>query len=98
VPLVEELAVDLATLRVTRATAPAGGDLLFAGRAGSYWSRSEFNNWRNRVWKPTMESLATEERLKTARPYDCRGSFVSLHFARGRVRSKSRRGLGTRPQ
>lgn len=35
---------------------------------------------RARVWRPVLESLATEKRpehLATAVPYGCRGSFVS---------------------
>ncbi len=60
--------------------------LVFPTLDGRHWSRSDFNNWRNRVWKPIMQNLATAdrlERLATARPYDCRGSFVSLHLRAG---------------
>src|SRR5207244_3538044 len=49
--------------------------------------RSQYNNWRSRVWKPVMEALASGEppqpRLAAARPYDCRGSFVSLQLRAG---------------
>ncbi len=36
--------------------------------------------------RPSFESLAVERRMKrlrTARPYDCRGSLVSLHLRAG---------------
>jgi integrase len=60
--------------------------LVFPGQDGKPWSRSQFGNWRARVWKPVMGSLATEKRLahlERAIPYDCRGSFVSLHLRAG---------------
>lgn len=60
--------------------------LVFPGQDGKPWSRTQANNWRGRVWKPTLEALAAEiklDRLATAIPYDCRGSFVSLHLRAG---------------
>lgn len=49
-----------------------------------YWSRSEFNNWRNRVWKPIVGRVAKGHPASgSGRPYDCRGSFVSLHLRAG---------------
>lgn len=60
--------------------------LVFPGRDEEPWSRTEANNWRARVWRPVLESLAAEKRLEhlaAAVPYDCRGSFVSLHLRAG---------------
>lgn len=60
--------------------------LLFPGPSGSPWTRTQLNNWRGRVWRPTLEAVAADtglERLATAIPYDCRGSFVSLHLRAG---------------
>jgi integrase len=65
---------------------PADDKLVFPSADGEPWSRSQANNWRARVWRPVLESLATERRLAhlaTAIPYDCRGSFVSLHLRAG---------------
>jgi integrase len=61
--------------------------LVFPATGGGPWSRSEFNNWRNRVWHPILKDLASADgslaSLATARPYDCRGSFVSMHLRAG---------------
>jgi hypothetical protein len=60
---------------------------VFPAEDGGHWSQSQYNNWRNRIWKPAMETLAGGEppqpQLATTRPYDCRGSFVSLHLRAG---------------
>jgi len=85
VPLVEPLAHDL-SLWWKANDEPGDTTLVFAGPDGAPWSRSQANNWRARVWRPVLESLAKEkklERLKDAIPYDCRGSFVSLHLRAG---------------
>jgi integrase len=85
-PMVMPLHVDLQEYRL-ELDMPPNDTLLFPSRSGTYWSRSEFNNWRNRVWKPITTDLAEAGRalrpLATARPYDCRGSFVSLHLRAG---------------
>ena len=84
VPLVAPLHADLEYLR-----SHCRGheeDLVFPATGGGYWSRSDFNNWRNRVWKPVVRRLAKAdglERLARTRPYDCRASFVSLHLRAG---------------
>lgn len=82
-PLVEQLAADLADLRAARGSV-TDADLVFPARDGGYWSPSQYNNWRRRVWKKAMKNLAEgkppQPLLATARPYDCRGSFVSLHL------------------
>jgi integrase len=84
VPLVAPLRADIEYLRdYTRA---GEEDLIFPASAGGYWSRSDFNNWRGRIWKPIVQRLAKAdglERLATTRPYDCRASFVSLHLRAG---------------
>jgi integrase len=86
VPLVAPLQSDLDHLRWACGL-PTGDRLVIPATDGNYWSRSEFNNWRNRVWKPILEDLAIGEdslgRLAKARPYDCRGTFVSLHLRAG---------------
>lgn len=61
--------------------------LLFPASDGDVWSPSEFNNWRKRVWKPVVVALAKAEprlaSIASTRPYDCRGSFVSMHLLAG---------------
>ena len=80
-PLLE----DLDALRFA-SSMPQAADLVLPSQDGDYWSRSEFNNWRNRVWKPVLEDIAGHHTLASignARPYDCRGTFVSLHLRAG---------------
>ncbi|MDQ2761136.1 MAG: tyrosine-type recombinase/integrase [Actinomycetota bacterium] len=86
VPLLSPLLDDLIALKIKRGM-PADLELVLPAKDGGHWSRSEFNNWRNRVWKPALERLVTGDpalaRIAAARPYDCRGSFVSLHLRAG---------------
>jgi integrase len=86
VPLVGPLQNDLDTLRWTFGL-PDNNRLVIPASDGGHWTRSELNNWRNRVWSPAVAWLAdgdpTLASLATARPYDCRGSFVSLHLRAG---------------
>jgi integrase len=86
VPLVAPLQTDLREYQLA-CDMPPKDALILPARSGSYWSRSELNNWRNRVWKPITLKLAESDRalrpLATATPYDCRGSFVSLHLRAG---------------
>jgi len=85
VPLVEPLRQELDLWkRISRAKSDEA--LVFPGPKGGPWTRTQTNNWRGRVWRPTLESLAAEtklDRLGKAIPYDCRGSFVSLHLRAG---------------
>jgi integrase len=85
-PLVEQLAADLADLRAARGET-TDADLVFPASDGGYWSPSQYGNWRRRVWKPILKKLAEgkppQPQLMKARPYDCRGSFVSLHLRAG---------------
>jgi integrase len=86
VPLTGALQTDLDDLR-WKCALPENDRLVIPASDGGMWSRSEFNNWRNRVWKPVLSELAAGDpaltRLAKARPYDCRGSFVSLHLRAG---------------
>jgi integrase len=86
VPLAQPLATDMAEFRYAL-NAPSDDALVFAAADRDCWSRSDWNNWRNRVWNPTMSGLAQGEealqRLATAVPYDCRASFVSLYLRAG---------------
>ena len=85
VRLVAPLLSDLDALRFASGM-PSADRLVLPSQDGDYWSRSEFNNWRNRVWKPVLNDIAghhTLAGLSTARPYDCRGTFVSLHLRAG---------------
>jgi len=82
-PLVAPLAADLKTLHVARGE-PSKDELILPAPGGGPWSHSQYNNWRGRVWRPVMKNLAEcdppQPELATARPYDCRGTFVSLHL------------------
>ena len=83
VPLCAPLADDLAAWRRANG-GPHDPALVFPGPSGALWSHSAFNNWRSRVWRPALVRLAAADpnlgQLVTARPYDCRHSFVSLHL------------------
>jgi integrase len=85
VPLIGVLREELDGWREL-AGGPPDDRLVFPGHDGMPWSRTAMNNWRARVWRPTVRALAEETglaRLGTATPYDCRGSFVSLHLRAG---------------
>ncbi len=87
VPLTPLLAADLAELR-TASGNPTEDRLIFPNHEGKHWSKSQYNNWRNRAWKPVMERLASgkkrpQPRLAKAIPRDCRSTFVSLHLRAG---------------
>lgn len=84
VPLSPSLAADLAELREARDN-PAEDQLVFPNHEGKEWSKSQYNNWRNRAWKPVLAALASSKkyplpRLAQAVPRDCRATFVSLHL------------------
>jgi integrase len=85
VPLVQPLRQELDLWKgISRGA--ADDRFVFPSPEGGPWSRTQTNNWRGRIWRPALESLALEtklERLATAIPYDCRGSFVSLHLRAG---------------
>jgi integrase len=85
VPLVEPLAQELEFWKFL-SHRPSEDDLVFPGHDRAPWTRTAMNNWRGRTWRTALAALATETglaRLATATPYDCRGSFVSLHLRAG---------------
>lgn len=86
VPLVDQLASDMADLRTARGK-PSDDKLVFPARSGEHWSKSQYNNWRNRVWNPSIRKVADSDppqpRLAKAIPYDCRSSFISLRLRAG---------------
>jgi integrase len=101
VPLVEQLASDLADLRAARGN-PTDDQLVFPADEGGHWSKSQYNNWRNRVWKSAMKKLADGDPprpqfCKTV-PYDCRGSFISLQLRAGASPLEVARWAGHSPQ
>lgn len=53
--------------------------LLFPRVDGGPWRKHDYDNWRNRVYQP----IATKVELRDPRPYDLRGSYVSLLAAAG---------------
>jgi integrase len=48
--------------------------LLFARPDGAAWRKHDYDNWRERVYQPAARGVG----LPDPRPYDLRGSFVSL--------------------
>ncbi len=101
VPLLKPLATDLQELFMALHQ-PADDELVLPARDGGYWSQSKYNNWRSRVWKPVMKTLAEGDppqlRLAEARPYDCRGSFVSLQLRAGASPLEVAKWAGHSPQ
>ena len=100
VPIAQSVYADLSAWRLVSGE-PGDDQLVFPNHSGEPWSGSQFRNWRARVWRPTLESLATEKRLahlKDAVPYACRGSFVSLHLRAGDSPLEVARWAGHSPQ
>jgi integrase len=101
VPLVEQLASDLTELREACGN-PTEDKLVFPARSGGHWSKSQYNNWRNRVWNPVLKKLAESDppqpRLAKAIPYDCRGSFISLQLRAGTSPLEVAKWAGHSPQ
>jgi integrase len=73
VRLLTPLADDLAEWRAAGA-AKRERDLVFARSDGAPWTLEDWDNWRNRTFKPLARRLGFPD----ARPYDLRASFVSL--------------------
>lgn len=99
VPITRSLIADLVGWRIFNGD-PGDDELVFPGEDGP-WSRSQSNNWRARVWRPVLADLAKEKRLAhlaDAIPYDCRGSFVSLHLRAGASPLEVARWAGHSPQ
>lgn len=86
VPIAPTLMADIDRWR-THAGTPVDHALVLPARAGGLWSHSAYNNWRLRVWRPAVGTVAATDDnlapLAAARPYDCRHSFVSLHLRAG---------------
>jgi integrase len=100
VPIAQSVYADLSAWNLVSGN-PADDQFVFPSHSGEPWSGSQFRNWRARVWRPTLESLATEKRLahlRDAVPYDCRGSFVSLHLRAGDSPLEVARWAGHSPQ
>lgn len=85
-PLPDPVRDDLAELRTARGN-PPGGSLIFDAPDGGLWTRWRYSNWRSRVWRPAVEAVAASDPdlkwVANARPYDCRGSFISLQLRAG---------------
>ena len=68
VRLVAPLISDLDALRFASGM-PRADRLVLPSQDGDYWSRTEFNNWRSRVWKPVLNDIAGHHALAgLARP------------------------------
>jgi integrase len=67
---------------------PSSGTPIFLMASGEPWSISAYGAWAARSWRPALKKLRSSDPelawLSTARPYDCRGSFVSLQLRGGR--------------
>lgn len=77
VRLLSPLAEDLEGFR-QRAQRP-DGELIFPRPDGDPWRRTDYQNWRRRIYIPAADAAGVE----SARPYDLRHSFVSLLIAEG---------------
>jgi integrase len=53
---------------------PGPGALVFPRSDGGAWRDHDWRNWRRRVHQPVARAAG----LESSRPYDLRGSFVSL--------------------
>ena len=77
VRLLAPLAEDLDGWR--QRTNTAEGELIFPRPDGDPWRRTDYQNWRRRIYIPAGAAAGVE----LARPYDLRHSFVSLLIAEG---------------
>jgi integrase len=74
------LARDLREYRLA-AGRPPEHVLIVAGAAGGAWTKTDWENWRDRRWAPACRAVGL---AAVPRPYDLRHSFVSLLLAEGR--------------
>ncbi len=74
VDLLAPLAQDLAEWRMACGR-PDGDQLIIPRPSGGDWTREDWGNWRERVWRPAAIAAGVTGDL---RPYRLRGSFVSL--------------------
>lgn len=100
-PLVPPLRDDLTAWRKTLGD-PADDKLLFEAPDGGYWSASAWRNWRTRIWKTAVEGVVGGDPslspLEGARPYDLRGSCVSLRLRAGEPTLEIARSTGHSPR
>ena len=80
VRLLIPLAKDLAEWRLASGR-PESRALVFPRADGSPWLDHDWRNWRRRVYQPAARAAG----LESPRPYDPRGSFVSLLIQEGRT-------------
>jgi integrase len=80
VRLLARLAKDLAEWRLACGR-PSEATLVFPRADGGPWRDHDWRNWRRRVYQPVARAV----RLEAPRPYDLRGSFVSLLIQENRT-------------
>jgi integrase len=80
VDLLAPLVTDLAEWRMACGR-PGEDELIVPRPSGGDWTRSDWNNWRRRVYRPAAIAAGVTGDL---RPYRLRGSFVSLLLWEGR--------------
>jgi hypothetical protein len=77
VRLLAPLADDLAWWR-SRCPSPGPDALVFPTPRCGLWTKDDWNNWRNRVFRPATGRIGASHR-----PYDLRHTFASLLIAAG---------------
>jgi hypothetical protein len=80
VALLAPLAQDLAEWRLLFGR-PSGRELIVPRVYGGEWTKTDWDNWRRRVWRPAALAAGVTGDM---RPYRVRGSFVSLLLWEGR--------------
>ena len=80
IDLVAPLAQDLAQWRIACGR-PRDNELIIARPSGGAWTREDWANWRQRIWRPAAIAAGVTGDL---RPYRLRGAFVSLLLWEGR--------------
>lgn len=78
VPLVAPLIDDLTAWRGKQGNPPDDAHI-FPRADGLAWTLDDFNNWRNRTFKPAVATA----KVKIGRPYDLRHSIASLWLQAG---------------
>ena len=81
VRLLDSLAHDLRAWRLAAAR-PIAGALVFPRSDGGMWTKTDWDNWRDRTWRKACRRVGLDE---PPRPYDLRHSFASLLLAEGRA-------------
>jgi integrase len=81
VELLDPLAKDIAAWRLASGR-PPDRQLVFPAHDGELWSHDDYRNWRRRTYKPAAAAAGLEAAHR--RPYDMRGSFISLMIYEGR--------------